>query len=105
MEILIKLAWAVLPSLLVGAVLFVFQQKMKSRDNEYEIRRQWQVKEDLLRIDIMFANCNLIRETAISGKRGVWNGEVDKALQKQDEAVKAYNEFVNQMHQDTLNKK
>ena len=80
---------AVLPSLLVGLVLFYWQRKQKERDE-----RKDEIEE--VTREVNTATMELANATAIAVSEGKCNGELKKARRAYDRAVK---------HQDELGRK
>lgn len=97
-EILARLAWAVLPSLLCAVVMVFFNKSLAKREKKQEEREEVRKKEMLLLLKMTFANGKLGYAAAMALKRGTPNGEVEDAIESYEAAKKEYNEFVNQQH-------
>lgn len=102
MEILTRLLWAVLPSLLCGVVMFFFQKGQKARDDKEDKRHALREKESLLQLKMELANGKMSYAVAMALKRGETNGEVEEGITAYNEALRDYNDFVNEQHVKTL---
>ena len=75
---------AVLPSLLVGVVLFYWQRAQKKRDER---------KDEIEEVNqaVSYATMELANATAIAVTEGKNNGELKRARKAYDEAIKRQN--------------
>ena len=98
MDILTRFLWSILPSILCGVVMFYFQRGQKARDEKEEKRHALREKESLLQLKMELANGKMSYAVAMALKRGEANGEVEEGISAYNEALAAYNNFVNEQH-------
>jgi len=98
MDILVRVLWAVLPSLFCAIVMVFFNKSYAKREKKRDAQEEARKKEMLLLLKMTFANGKLGYAAAMALKRGTPNGEVEDAIQSYEAAKKEYNEFVNQQH-------
>lgn len=103
-EILVRILWAVLPSIFCALVMLYFNRKIAKRDAEIERRAELRKKESLLQLKMEFAIGKLSYAVAMAIKRGEPNGEVEEGVKAYNEAISEYNKFVNDLHKDVLEK-
>lgn len=102
MTILIRFAWAVLPSIFVGLVMAFYAKKQSKKDKEVEDRAEARKKESLLLLKMEFAVGKLAYATAIAVRDGKTNGEMADGIDSYNNAVSEYNRFVNETHIEFL---
>lgn len=84
---------AVVPSLLTGVVLAIFNSKQKKRMKENDQLEFDRKKESKLNLDLTFASAQLAYASAIALKRGYANGEVEQGVESYQKALDAYRKF------------
>ena len=94
--------WAVLPALIVGVVLAIFNRKQNKRDKEAEKHAEARKEESLLALDLQMANAKLAYATAMALKRGHANGEVKDGIKAYEQAKKNYFDFMNRQAAEHL---
>lgn len=99
-----RLFWAVLPAVIVAIVLYFFNKSMKNRDDLIDHRAELRKTESLLALKMQFANGKLTYAVAMAMKRGKPNGEVEEGIKAYEAAKAEYNKFINETHQEILNK-
>lgn len=101
-ENIMRLVWAVAPSIIVGVFMAYFNYQNKKREEKVEARAEMRKKESLLQLKMQFANGKLAYATAKAYKNGRMNGELDEGEKAYQEAIADYNRFVNESHQSNL---
>ena len=108
-DTLVRILWAVLPSLFCALLMLYFNRKIAARDKRQdekerrvEERAEVRKKESMLLLKMAFANGKLAFASAMAVKKGHANGEVDEAVKTYNEAIDEYNQFVRETHADML---
>ena len=94
---------AILPSLLVGIVMALFNSRWKKREEETDARAVARKKESLLSLELQMATAKMSYAVAIAMKRGHANGEVEDAVEAYEQAKAKYLNFLNEQATDHLN--
>ena len=102
--LLIRIAWAVLPSILVAVVLYFFNKGMAARDKKEDHREELRRKESRLLLDMSMANGELGYASAMALKRGQPNGEVEAAIKAYNEAKEKYENFIRDVYAEEVSK-
>lgn len=102
--IIARIAWAVLPSVLVAVVLYFFNKSMAERDKKEDRREELRKKESRLLLDMSMANGELGYASAMALKRGTANGEVEEAIAAYAKAKASYEEFVRDVYAEEVSK-
>ena len=95
--------WAVLPSLIVGVVMAVFNSRQKKRETEQDEITNARARESLLHLNLQMATAKLSYATAMALKRGKANGEVEEGVEAYENAKREYYNFLNQQAAEHLN--
>lgn len=93
METITQLIWAVMPSLIVGVTMALFNRKQKSRDDRDERNERNRIKGEMTRLDLLVATAQLGYATTMAMKRGSTNGEVEPAVEQYEKAMRHFREF------------
>ena len=93
MEIIIKLFWSSLPAVLSGIILAVFNSRQKKRDANREEKDEKRKELDMLRLNLLVATAQLAQALAMAVKRGYPNGEIERGIEKYEEAMVDFREF------------
>jgi len=92
-----------LPEIAIALAIFYLQRKQKKRDAEAEQYREAKRKQDLLAMEMQFANAKLSFATAMALKRGSPNGEIEEGLEAYEKAREKYLHFLNEQAVEHLN--
>ena len=93
MELLARILWAVLPSIVTGIVLAVWNRRQKRRDDSADQREAERHKGEIVQLDLLVATAELTKATAIAVKYGKTNGEMKEGLRQYNEAISKFREF------------
>lgn len=104
-EWLTPLLSAVVPSLVCGIVLALFNRKQNRKDAAVENRATARKKESLLALEMNMANAKLSYAVAMAIKRGTPNGEVEEGIEAYQEAKAKYIKFLDQQAIEHLSEK
>ena len=85
--------YAILPSLLTGIILSVWNSRQKKRENDRDEREGYRLKSEMLRISLLVATAQLSRAVAMAIKRGSPNGEIEEGLEQYNAAMEEFREF------------
>lgn len=91
--IFLKALWAILPSIVVGIVMALWNKSQKKRDELTEEKERERVKSELLRISLLVASAQLSYAVAMAVKRGKPNGEIEVGIAQYDKAMSKFREF------------
>ena len=92
-ETIVKFIWAILPSLTVGVLMAIYNNKQKKRDDSAAERERDRIKSETLRISLLVATAQLSYATTMAMKRGSTNGEVEPAVQQYERAMNKFRDF------------
>jgi hypothetical protein len=84
-----------LPSIVVGLVLFYWQRQQKRRDDNDDCRSAAQKEEAMLSLKLQRANAKMSYACAMALKNGKMNGELEKAIAAYNQADEQWNVFMN----------
>lgn len=93
MDTLIKVLWAVGPSLMVSIIMAWHNRQQKVRDDNAAAREKERLKSEQLRIDLLVASAQLSYATTMAMKRGHTNGEVEPAVEQYEKAMGKFRQF------------
>lgn len=93
MDVLISLVWAVLPGLITGIVMAVFNRQQKKRNDASDTRERDRIKSEKLQISLLLASAQLSYATTMAMKRGSTNGEVEPAIKQYIIAMEEFRDF------------
>lgn len=93
MDWLIGIVTAIIPSLLVGIVLAVWNHKQNQKVKADETKEHAARRKDSLVISLLVATAELSYAQVMALKRGSPNGEVEVALARYNKAMEKFREF------------
>ena len=93
MDILIQILWAVLPSIVTGIILGIWNRRQKKRDDAADQREADRQRGEIVQLDLLVATAELTRATAVALKYGQTNGEMKEGLRRYNEAIERFREF------------
>lgn len=88
-----SLITAIVPSLLVGIVLFYWEQKKKRNDKKVSEQETLLIEGDMLRLDLEVATAQLSYAVAMAYKRGKPNGEMESAIESYEKAMDKFRKY------------
>lgn len=92
-DIVLKALWAVLPGIVVGIVMAVWNKRQKVRDKKTEEKDKERVKSELLRISLLLASAQLSYAVAMAVKRGRPNGEIEVGVAQYEKSMDEFRKF------------
>lgn len=92
-DTLIQILWAVLPSIVTGIILGVWNRRQKKRDDAADQREADRQRGEIVQLDLLVATAELTRATAVALKYGQTNGEMKEGLRRYNEAIERFREF------------
>lgn len=92
-EIVLRALWAVLPGIVVGIVMAVWNKRQKVRDEKAEEKDRERVKSELLRISLLLASAQLSYAVAMAVKRGRPNGEIEVGVAQYEKSMDEFRRF------------
>ena len=92
-EILSRLLWACVPSLIVGVTMALWNKQQKKRDDERRESEKERIKSETLRISLLLATAQQSYASAMAIKRGSPNGEMETAFGQYNEAMQGFRQF------------
>lgn len=87
------LLWAILPSLIVGIIMALWNRRDKKRAQAMQRIEDNRLKSERLRISLLLAAAKLSYATAMAMKRGHANGEVEAGVEQYQKAMRDFKEF------------
>lgn len=84
---------AILPSIFVGIVMAFYDRKQSIKHSEYDKREKNLRRKDKLEIALLVASAELSYAISMAIKRGHPNGEIEKAVEKYDDAMQKFRDF------------
>lgn len=93
MDTLIQILWAVLPSIVTGIILGIWNKRQKKRDDAADQREADRQRGEIVQLDLLVATAELTRATAVALKYGQTNGEMKEGLRRYNEAIERFREF------------
>ena len=92
-DTLIQILWAVLPGIITGIILGVWNRCQKKRDDAADQREADRQRGEIVQLDLLVASAELTRATAVAVKYGHANGEIGIALEGYNKAIEAFREY------------
>lgn len=105
MEVIAKIVLAVLPSLVTGIILAVWNSKQNRRVKDQDKKEEKRIELDMLRLNLLVATAQLSQAVAIAIKRGYPNGEIEIGIEKYNEAMEEFREFERKQIAEVNNEK
>lgn len=93
MEVFTQLLWAVLPSVIVGIVMALFNRRQKKHTDAAEKKELAKVEYENLQLNLLVATAQLSYATAMAIKRGTPNGEMEVAIKQYEKAMGKFRAF------------
>ena len=93
MEIITQALWAVLPGIIVGIVLAVWNRGQKKRDARNSARETERIESEKLRLSLLVATAQLSYAVAMAVKRGTPNGEIEEGIAQYNRAMGKFRSF------------
>ena len=91
--IVFKALWAILPGIVVGIVMAVWNKRQKARDERAEEKEKERTKSELLRISLLVASAQLSYAVAMAVKRGRPNGEIEVGVAQYEKSMNEFRKF------------
>lgn len=90
---ILKIIEVTLPSILVGIVMGFYNRKQSIKHRQIDERDKNNRRKDKLEIALLVATAELSYAISMAIKRGHPNGEIEKAVEKYDDAMKKFRDF------------
>lgn len=88
-----QLFWAVLPSIIVGIFVAVWNAGQKKKSDEEKQKELSRLRAEELEISLLVATAQLSYAVAMAIKRGTPNGEVEEGIEQYQKAMSQFREF------------
>lgn len=92
-EIVLRALWTVLPGIVVGIVMAVWNKRQKERDERADEKERERVRSELLRISLLVATAQLSYAVAMAVKRGRPNGEIEVGVAQYEKSMEEFRQF------------
>lgn len=92
-EYIAQMFWAVVPGIIVGVVMAVWNKRQKDRETRREAREQQADRGQVLQISLLVASASLSYAVAMAIKRGKPNGEVEEGIKQYNRAMERFREY------------
>lgn len=93
LETVTQALWAVLPGIVVGIALALWNRKEKRRDERNRSRELQRIESEKLRISLLVATAQLSFAVAMAVKRGAPNGEIEAGIEQYNKAMNQFRAF------------
>ena len=93
MEHAVQMFWAVVPGIIVGIVMAVWNKRQKDRENRREEHERQADRGQVLQISLLVASASLSYAVAMAIKRGKPNGEVEEGIRQYNRAMERFREY------------
>lgn len=93
MEHAVQMFWAVVPGVIVGIVMAVWNKRQKDRENRREEHERQADRGQVLQISLLVASASLSYAVAMAIKRGKPNGEVEEGIRQYNRAMERFREY------------
>lgn len=93
MEQIAQMFWAVVPGVIVGIVMAVWNKRQKDRENRREEHERQADRGQVLQISLLVASASLSYAVAMAIKRGRPNGEVEEGIKQYNCAMERFREY------------
>ena len=84
---------AIIPGIIVGVVMAYWNREQNKKIKAAEDKENNAKRKDALEISLLVATAELSYAIAMAIKRGTPNGEVEKAIERYDYAMKKFRDF------------
>lgn len=88
-----ELLLAMMPSILVGIFMAVFNSRQKKREERAEEKEKLREEADACRLSLLLATAKLSYAVAMAMKRGKPNGEIEEGIEQYEKAKERFREF------------
>ena len=93
MDTLLEWVLAMVPSLLVGGVLAIFNARQKEREDRERDEERSRQKVAALNLSLLLASAKLSFAVAMAVQRGKPNGEIEEGVAQYNDALERFREF------------
>lgn len=93
MDTVIEILKAIVPSLMVGIVLGIWNRKQNKRNSEADAKEKNAMQKEVLQLDLLVATSQLSYAVAMAKKRGSVNGEMEDAIAQYNKAMGKFRRF------------
>lgn len=93
MDNLYRLLWAILPGIITGIFMAIWNGRQKKRDAEDREDREERVRAENLKLNLLLASAQLAYACTMALKRGSTNGEVEPAVEQYNKAMGKFRAF------------
>ena len=93
MGTLAQALWAILPGIIVGIALAIWNRREKHRDERQKQREMERIESERLRISLLLATAQLSYAVAMAKKRGTPNGEIEVGVEQYNKAMNQFRAF------------
>lgn len=90
---ILRVIEVILPSILVGIVMTFYNRKQSIKHRQIDERDKNNRRKDKLEIALLVATAELSYAISMAIKRGHPNGEIEKAVEKYDDAMEKFRDF------------
>lgn len=90
---IVSAVWAVLPGIVTGIILGIWNKRQKKRDDVADQREADRQRGEIVKLDLLVASAELTRATAVAVKYGHTNGEMTEGLRRYNEAIEQFREY------------
>ena len=93
MDTVIEILKAIVPSLMVGIVLGIWNRKQNKRNQAEDAREKNAMQKEVLQLDLLVATGQLTYAVAMAMKRGTVNGEMEEGIAQYNKAMGKFRRF------------
>lgn len=93
MEHITQMFWAVVPGIIVGVVMAVWNKRQKDHETRREEHEKQAERGQVLQISLLVASASLSYAVAMAIKRGRPNGEVEEGIKQYNCAMERFREY------------
>lgn len=90
---IVSAVWAVLPGIVTGIILGIWNKRQKKRDDVADQREADRQRGEIVKLNLLVASAELTRATAVAVKYGHTNGEMTEGLRRYNEAIEQFREY------------
>ena len=93
MEHVVQMFWAVVPGVIVGIVMAVWNKRQKDHETRREEHEKQADRGQVLQLSLLVATAQLSYAVAMAWKRGKPNGEVEVGVDAYNKAMDKFREY------------
>ncbi len=97
MDVLHEAFWAIVPGIIVGVVMAVWNKWQKAGEQRQREREQNADKGEVLKLSLLVAAAQLSYAVAMAVKRGKPNGEIEVGVQQYNVAMEKFRNYEREM--------